>query len=88
MNLGETKRAYSQILADFEDLASSGKGLSEDDAKDAEQRLDAVHKNAMRQIDYYTTRRFLPVNARRGLVSKLDRLHQQSCAELRAISGR
>ncbi len=88
MNLGDAKRDYLRILTDFVDLASSGKDLSQDDALEAERRLAAVHKDTMRKIDQYTTRRFLSVNTRRGLVAKLDQLHQQAHSEFRAINKR
>ena len=56
MNLGDAKRDHLKNLADFVDLASSGKDLS--------------------------------VNTRRGLVAKLDQLHQQALSELQAVNKR
>lgn len=87
MNLGDAKREYRQILAGFAHLAASGEDLSDNDVLQVRRRLDAVRKEAMRSIDKYTTRRFLSINERRGLTNKLERLHQQAHAELRAIAA-
>jgi hypothetical protein len=85
MNLGDAKQEYQQVLAALARSAASVEGVPKAHAAEAERRLDAVHKDAMRRIDQYTTRRFLSVNQRRGLVNKLERLHQQAHAELKAI---
>jgi hypothetical protein len=87
VNLADARRDYQQILAGLAHLAASGEELPEGNVLEAERHLDAVRKKAMRSIDQYTTRRFLSVNTRRGLTSKLERLHQQAHAELRAIAA-
>ncbi|MEU8347638.1 hypothetical protein AB0C74_38565 [Spirillospora sp. NPDC048832] len=86
MNLGDAKRQYREVLAAAR-LAASEDGLPEAAASDAERRLDAVHKDAMRSIDQYTTRRFLSINERTGLVTKLEQLHRQAQADLRLLAA-
>jgi hypothetical protein len=86
VNLADAQRAYRGILVGLAQ-ATAGEGLSESDLLEARRRLDAVRKQAMRSIDQYTTRRFMSVNTRRGLTTKLERLHQQAHAELRALAG-
>ncbi|WUI01956.1 hypothetical protein OHR68_09140 [Spirillospora sp. NBC_00431] len=84
MNLSDAKHGYRRVLAEVAALAASGE-VSEDRLADARRRLDAVRKSAMRQIDLYTTRPHNSVNSRRGLTIKLEQLHEQAHAELRAI---
>ncbi|MEV0659853.1 hypothetical protein ACIBI3_03785 [Actinomadura luteofluorescens] len=84
MNLGEAKREYREVLEAF---ARLDEAVSEARLEDVQRRLDGVHKRAMRQIDQYTTRRFLSVNQRRGMVTKLDRLHQEAHAKVVAIAA-
>lgn len=85
MNLSEAKREYREVLEAF---AGLGDAVSEARLVDVQRRLDGVHKRAMRQIDQYTTRRFLSVNQRRGMVTKLDRLHRDAHAEVLALAAR
>ena len=85
MNLGDTKREYEQVIAVLVCSAALAEGLPAAHPAEAERNLDRVRRNAMRRIDEYTTRRFLSVNQRRGLIKKLERLHQQAHDEMKAI---
>ncbi|MES9603493.1 MULTISPECIES: hypothetical protein [Actinomadura] len=85
MNLAEAKREYREVLEAF---AGSDEAVSEARLADVQRRLDGVRKRAMRQIDQYTTRRFLSVNQRRGMVTKLEWIHQKAHAEVLAIAAK
>lgn len=85
MNLGEAKKKYRDVIAAARSAASED-GLSEAAVSEAERRLKAVHKETMRDIDRLTTRRFLSVNSRRGLVTKLEWLHERAHDDLRRIA--
>jgi hypothetical protein len=87
VNLGETKRDYRRMLDRITDRGGPGEEPAEDEVPEAQRRLGAVRDKAIRGIDEYTTRRFLPVNTRRDLTGKLDRLHQQPQAELKATDS-
>ncbi|NDU75023.1 hypothetical protein GWI34_20680 [Actinomadura sp. DSM 109109] len=85
MNLVEAKREYRELLETFAGMEGE---VSEARLADVQRRLDRVRKRAMRRIDQYTTRRFLSVNQRQGMVTKLDRLHREAHAEILAIAAR
>lgn len=87
MNLGDAKLDYRKVLEQLAHSAAPGDDSRDGGGLEAYRRLDAVRAKAMHDIDEYTTRRFLPVNTRRGLIAKLERLHSQAQAELRAITA-
>ncbi|MEU4164816.1 hypothetical protein [Actinoplanes sp. NPDC026670] len=82
VNLAETKRAYQQIVDEWQRMLDGGGLGTAQQLAAAERRLDAVRKSAMRAIDEYTSRRFNSINTRHGLVDKLDRLHSHALTEL------
>ena len=75
MNLAESKHEYDRIVADWQRAADAGVPVTPQRLTAVRKRLGAVRKSAMRAIDEYTSGRSLPINTRRGLVEKLERLH-------------
>ena len=87
MNLADAKRKYRQAIDECERSLASGVVSAEQCRTAAVAAIDAATRSTMREIDEYTTRRFLPVNTRRGLVGKLDLLHARAIAQLDAVIG-
>jgi hypothetical protein len=88
MNLSDTKRRYRQVIDECEQTLALRTATAEQCRSAAVVQIDKVTKSAMRSIDEYTTRRFLPINTRRGLVDKVNVLHGVALAELDAVIGK
>jgi hypothetical protein len=88
MNLSDTKRQYRQVIDECERTLALRTATAEQCQSAAALKIDKITKSAMRSIDEYTTRRFLPINTRRGLVNKLNVLHGVAMAELDAVIGK
>ncbi|GAA2343477.1 hypothetical protein [Dactylosporangium salmoneum] len=86
VNLSEAQDGYRRAIADCKQALATAEPVGGCRSA-ALGRIEAVRKAAMRSVDAYTTRRFMPVNTRRGLVAKLDRLHHAALAELDLITG-
>jgi hypothetical protein len=87
VNLGEAKHRYQQAIAECEEALVAGTGSVEACRTAALRQIEAVTKSARRAIDEQTARWFQPVNTRRGLVTKLERLHRAALDEVDRLTS-
>jgi hypothetical protein len=82
VNLARAKAEYSRVRWRWQALVESEVPPTAAQRDEARRDLAAARKAAQRTIDEFTTRRFLSVNARRGLTEKLEALHRWTADEL------
>ncbi|MEV0390524.1 hypothetical protein [Nonomuraea sp. NPDC050643] len=81
------KREYDDVLSECAQSLDARSVPPEAAIDRASDQLAKVRKRAKRAVDQHTTRRFLPVNTRAGLLRKLDELHEGAVTRLEELKG-